>query len=182
MHTNHSLQNVNVELLPSIGNVIVCLATVKGSDGRSVSMLGEGSNVEDAQEKALNKSRQTFKTLENGLEPLAPEKSEHPSTMSRAQPAKAEPVVQPTIWDSSPMPARRGQARSNKNETKRNDLKQYNGGGTKEATPAQKNLIQNLAKENRRELEDLCQEFCGCRFDDLRGQDANTIIQGLKRK
>lgn len=181
MHTNHSLQNVNVELLPSIGNIIVCLATVKGSDGRSVSMLGEGSSAEEAQEKALNKSRHTFKTLGNGLEYLAPEKSEHPSNLPRAQPTKDEPVVQPTTWDSSPMPARRGQAGSNKKGAKRNDLEKFRG-GTKEASLAQKNLIQNLAEENGRRIEDVCQEFCGRRFDDLRGQDASDIIQGLMRK
>ncbi len=54
-----------------------------------------------------------------------------------------------------------------------------NGGGTKPASQKQKEMIEGKCREKGINPDDLSQELCQRSLNDLRGQDANIVIQHL---
>lgn len=54
------------------------------------------------------------------------------------------------------------------------------GGGSKQVSAKQRNLIEQLAEEKRHDADALCRGQFGVRLDQLTGAQANQLIQSLK--
>jgi len=135
----------------------ICSATVVTGCGCRVTMLGHGDNLKTAEEQALVSVIKEVGRLTSE----AADSSHHQRSNRHER-------------------FHQNRSANQGHRTQTEDKSRFNGGGAKQASEKQRNLIEQLAEEKRHDADALCRGQFGLRLDQLTGAQANQLIQSLK--
>jgi len=135
----------------------ICNATVVTDCGCRVTMLGYGDSLKTAEEQALEAVRKE-------VDRLTSETADSSHHQRRNRHERFQP----------------NRSANQTHQTQTEDKSRFNGGGAKQASEKQRNLIEQLAEEKRQDADALCRGRFGVRLDQLTGAQANQLIQSLK--
>ncbi|XUD94355.1 DRBM domain-containing protein [Oleidesulfovibrio alaskensis] len=152
-----SIKRIETKLVSQAQNEWICSATMETETGYRVTKLGQGDSLQQAEDRAVRHATDAIAFLENACE--------YNETSLQSQ--------HRTSRSSSGASYQQYQAQTE-------DKSRFNGGGSKQASEKQLNLIEQLAQKKRCDAEYACRGEFGIGLNQITGAQANQLIKSLK--
>jgi DNA replication protein DnaC len=152
-----SIKRIETKLVSQSQKEWICSATMETEAGYRVTKLGQGDSLQQAEDCAVRHATDAIAFLENACE--------YNETSLQSQ--------HRTSRSSSGASYQQYQAQTE-------DKSRFNGGGSKQASEKQLNLIEQLAQKKRCDAEYACRGEFGIGLNQITGAQANQLIKSLK--
>jgi DNA replication protein DnaC len=152
-----SIKRIETKLVSQSQKEWICSATMETEAGYRVTKLGQGDSLQQAEDRAVRHATDAIAFLENACE--------YNETSLQSQ--------HRTSRSSSGASYQQYQAQTE-------DKSRFNGGGSKQASEKQLNLIEQLAQKKRCDAEYACRGEFGIGLNQITGAQANQLIKSLK--